>query len=99
MNATMRTKNWQKPKEPQPLLKLVMASTDVTRMGFRRAADVAIFLLLTVVMAGRWIRRAMTAVLAQQPLRISKAPGVSIEVFEEYRSLHEAQPLTPFLRM
>lgn len=99
MNATMRAKKWQKPKERQPLLRLVLASTDMTRVGVRRAADVAIFLLPIMTEAGRWLRRVAGALIGHQPLRIREAPGKAPrEVHEVYRSLHQAQPLTQFLR-
>lgn len=99
MNATMRAKKWQKPKERQPLLRLVLASTDMTRVGVRRAADVAIFLLSILTEAGRWLRWVAGALCEYRPLRIRQAPEKAArELYQEYRSLHEAQPLTQFLR-
>lgn len=100
MSALRRENKWTlKSSERRPLQKPIKAFGYPTLIGLRRAADIALIPLPLILFVGRWLRLIFLAFLEARPLKIRKGPhGPSVEIQEEYRSLHEAQPFTQFLR-
>lgn len=99
MNAyTRENESWQRQRPGTPLLRLFLASTDVTKQGMNRAAHVSNFLLAAAVKAGHGGRGLWRLMTAHPSLVIRKSPNETVELAEEYRFLRESVPTTNFLK-
>lgn len=99
MNAYQReNERWQRQRPEIPLLRLVLASSEVTKLGMNRAALMTNFLLAAAVKAGRGGRGLWRCLTIHPSLVIRKGPNESVELTEEYRALRESVPPAPFFK-
>lgn len=97
MNAPMRrTEMWFRSR--RPYLRLVRVSSDATRVGIVRAADVIHFLLAYVTKVARGGMRLWRLLLVPPVLLVRKSPDKAVTLEEEYASLREKQPMNPFTK-
>lgn len=98
MYALVRRKREWEYQNEQRWLRLVEASSVTAKESVDRAGIAMSFLLYIVLKAANGFGTLGRLVwLSARPV-ICIAPHQTIELQEQYRSLHEAQPFSPYLR-